>query len=462
MARLPLAPPIRFGTVAFPLRATDADADMGAGDGLCVSSFSECLYRGAYPKLRNLRFLETLHLRTIVSLTPKPIDDDDAIRSWARTQHGGVGVHIVHVRTERPKEESGGLTREGAARAMLELLNREKLPLYVHCLDGVEATSMLVACLRKIQGWSEDSVYAELARGVHVSASRLAGVPMDVPPHLAQFVERYGQPDGVLVPPCDRIPSWLWPRLNAQLAPPDAWNSTVVVQHPLLQIHFQRSIHYTAAQRACLGAVWSSAAGAHACAPCAESTRNTPGRRPHADTMRDADLAPASVPAPADAGMEARAGGLPRHVPHRVGDSLCTPKARPVDDDMCVPPLSTPGAAPCSHVRRRTDAGQMRPDIIAQGSPSDADRTPLVAPKDAPMPCSCGTAPSVHDVIPPMGLDLHSTDERAAQANEEEQPWLGERTDAPAHEDDGIDEEDDYEDEDDPSQVLEALDLEGY
>lgn len=168
---------MRFGTVAFPLPMSEWDAESSASPSTSsrITSFSECVYRGAYPKHRNLRFLETLHLRTIVSLTPKPITDDPVLAEWARAQNGGAGIQVLHVRTEKPKEDTGGLTREGAARALMEVLNSENLPLYIHCLDGVDVTSTLVACLRKIQGWSEAVILAELTRGVHAWAAKSAG-----------------------------------------------------------------------------------------------------------------------------------------------------------------------------------------------------------------------------------------------------------------------------------------------
>lgn len=72
--------------------------------------------------------------------------------------------------------------------------------MYIHCLDGVDVTSTLIACLRKIQGWKEPAIHDELARGVYASTSKSAGPKESAPKHLLQFVERFGQPDGVLLP----------------------------------------------------------------------------------------------------------------------------------------------------------------------------------------------------------------------------------------------------------------------
>ena len=254
MSRLPLTPPIRFGTVAFPVPGADLDWDSESDDERRVASFTECLYRGAYPKQRNLRFLQTLHLRTIVSLTPKPIDSDPALAKWASEQNGGTGIRLVHIRTEKPKEESGGLSREGAARAIAVSLDRENLPLYIHCLDGIEATSTFVACLRRLQGWSDVGVREEFARGLYVATTRIGGAPFDVPRHLAQFVERFGQPDGVRMPPISHIPCWLWPVpiiSNSGSAP--------VVQHGSIKLHFEPE--HTGQLRSSLsGVVWSTVA----------------------------------------------------------------------------------------------------------------------------------------------------------------------------------------------------------
>jgi tyrosine-protein phosphatase OCA6 len=53
------------------------------------------LYRGCYPLQKNLRFLERLRLKTIVSITPEPLGED--IATWCSAQ----GVRMMHLKIEK-------------------------------------------------------------------------------------------------------------------------------------------------------------------------------------------------------------------------------------------------------------------------------------------------------------------------------------------------------------------------
>lgn len=234
MSLKPLTPPLRFSTAAF------ASADQLSNDVADTSDprlhphHRESVYRGAYPKARNLYFLSRLHLRTVLSLTPRPLDNDTALLAWASSDQrshcsatsseegSNPPIQLLHVRCEKPKDESGGLTREGAARALSILLDRRNHPIYVHCLDGVEVTSTLVACMRKVQAWSTPAILAELGRALRDSNS---SEWTQVPSHLSSFLNKFGQPDGIRLPPRNHLPSWLWPAPNplSILANPYAW-----------------------------------------------------------------------------------------------------------------------------------------------------------------------------------------------------------------------------------------------
>ncbi|WFD19771.1 hypothetical protein MCAP1_002007 [Malassezia caprae] len=478
MTRGPLSPPMRFGIVAFPQRMPGmSDAESSTGASSRITSFSECLYRGAYPKHRNLPFLETLHLRTIVSLTPKPIDSDPAVASWARAQNGGAGVHIIHVRTEKPKEETGGLTSEGAARALMEVLNRENLPLYVHCLDGVEVTSTLVACLRKIQGWSSAALCEELTRGVNVAAGRYSGTIEAAPKHLVQFVERYGQTEDVLLPQRDRIPVWLWPSLHVPLTPHDSWHEKPpTVLHPTLRIQFERSESYMAAQQARFGAVWSlvshsrshtptslsmsdssdGAEGRHDSRAPSPSAHNVPRRYSDHDLVR---IRTSRLRWDVTEAVDSTADYVRSPPTTTVDDhELRTPRARPSNMDGDVPPLvalDVQGA--------RASRSLAEEPAHPMGSPHD-ERTPLAMAYDAARPDWRNRR---IDDIPPLGL------ENAYLSSSHPRGWPARPTDAVTtapESDDAVDDIDDIdddmdEDEDDAngaSLVLEALDLEGY
>ncbi|KXS13486.1 hypothetical protein M427DRAFT_100421, partial [Gonapodya prolifera JEL478] len=107
----------------------------------------EDLYRGGYPKSRNLRFLRRLRLRTLVSLTPDPPNDE--LLEFCREEK----IESIHVPVPRPKG-SFPLTYAKATSILQLLIDASRLPLFVHCLDGVLVTGAAIMCLRKLQMWT--------------------------------------------------------------------------------------------------------------------------------------------------------------------------------------------------------------------------------------------------------------------------------------------------------------------
>ncbi|KAI8351413.1 protein-tyrosine phosphatase [Mortierella sp. GBAus27b] len=132
----PLIPPFRFGTV---------EPDV---------------YRGAYPKQRNLRFLNRLKLRTVLSLIPDA--PDGAFQAFC-TQHG---IQSVHLPVDKVKDNVP-LTYNRAVEALQIIINKENLPIYVHCLDGASVTGLVICCLRKLQTWNVSSALGEFLRCVY-------------------------------------------------------------------------------------------------------------------------------------------------------------------------------------------------------------------------------------------------------------------------------------------------------
>jgi hypothetical protein len=53
------------------------------------------LYRGSYPLSKNLRFLERLHLKTILSITPEPLGEN--VATWCSAQ----GVRMMHLKIKK-------------------------------------------------------------------------------------------------------------------------------------------------------------------------------------------------------------------------------------------------------------------------------------------------------------------------------------------------------------------------
>lgn len=129
-----LFPPLRFATV------------------------EEGVYRGAYPTLRNMRFLRRLQLRTVVSLTPHSPSND--LEEWCEAEE----AQLIHHTTVPVKGEPLALSATVVASVLSVLIDPSQLPCFVHCQDGVEATGIVVMCLRKLMLWSVPALSLEFGR----------------------------------------------------------------------------------------------------------------------------------------------------------------------------------------------------------------------------------------------------------------------------------------------------------
>ncbi|KAG0346445.1 hypothetical protein BG004_001709 [Podila humilis] len=162
----PLIPPFRFGTV------------------------ENEVYRGAYPKQRNLRYLKRLKLKTILSLIP---DAPDVVFKQFCEDHG---IQTIHLPVDKVKDNVP-LTYNRAVEAVQIIIDPDNLPIYIHCLDGASVTGLVVCCLRKLQTWNISSAMGEFLRYLR------GGV---ISSEESVFVEKFASEIEISKP----IPSWLW------------------------------------------------------------------------------------------------------------------------------------------------------------------------------------------------------------------------------------------------------------
>nr|CAG8660909.1 8929_t:CDS:2 [Entrophospora candida] len=137
----PIIPPFRYATV------------------------EDKIYRGAYPKDRNYRFLKRLKLKTILSLIPEqPIPD---LLEFCRSQN----IRNMHLQVGRFKDNV--------------------------TLNGANVTGLVIACLRKLQMWSVSSAMGEFLR--YLRGGVISG-------EESEFIEKFSAE--IEIP--RTIPSWLW------------------------------------------------------------------------------------------------------------------------------------------------------------------------------------------------------------------------------------------------------------
>ena len=114
------------------------------------------LYRGALPKTRNLSFLKTLNLTRIISCIP------DSVPIHLTDFCDQNNINCIFIRTDKPKEHIP-LSFPKVIQ-ILGIICDSNHNIYLHCLDGVLVTSMIIMGLRKLQGWSSDAYINEACR----------------------------------------------------------------------------------------------------------------------------------------------------------------------------------------------------------------------------------------------------------------------------------------------------------
>jgi tyrosine-protein phosphatase OCA6 len=202
---LKLVPPFRFATVCCATRVPGsglgkgAEASAGAaGAGVVpgepLEATHECdetVYRGAYPSVRNLLFLKTLRLRTVVSLVKGGVAGVTVdLREFCAREH------ICHVVVDLDGNKLPSL--RALARLLSLLVDKRRLPAYLHCAEGGVSTGVLVMCLRVVQQWSIESALAEYSRYVKEPGSSERAILSSFSPEFVELPE-----------PRALAPSWL-------------------------------------------------------------------------------------------------------------------------------------------------------------------------------------------------------------------------------------------------------------
>jgi len=177
-----LTPPFRFGVV------------------------NENVYRGAYPTLQNFRFLNRLGLKMVLSVTPEP-PTVDLVDFCAL-----MDIQLVHVPVMRLAPLNAALMAN-IAKALAPLVNADKHPVYLHCLDGRRISSLVVLILRRLEGWPPQASFAEFFR--HVNYNTKALRPVDESERIAEFEKSSKDLGKFLREPCEveiseSLPVWLW------------------------------------------------------------------------------------------------------------------------------------------------------------------------------------------------------------------------------------------------------------
>lgn len=120
------------------------------------------LFRGAYPREINFPFLQTLQLKTIVSLTPEPVtaETDPSLYQFAKSNNVKL-IHLECAQSGKGKKRGVPTSYTAILEAINIMIHKDLAPVYIHCFNGGQVTSLVIACLRKLQFWSSITIFNE-------------------------------------------------------------------------------------------------------------------------------------------------------------------------------------------------------------------------------------------------------------------------------------------------------------
>ncbi|KAJ1925775.1 tyrosine-protein phosphatase siw14 [Coemansia sp. RSA 455] len=116
------------------------------------------IYRSGMPKKRNYPFLKKLKLKSILTLILEEYPQQNQIF----LSHNGIRLFQFGVAGN--KEPFADIPEDVMCEALVTLMDRRNHPILIHCNKGKHRTGCLVGCLRKLQEWSNTSIFDEYRR----------------------------------------------------------------------------------------------------------------------------------------------------------------------------------------------------------------------------------------------------------------------------------------------------------
>ncbi|TID28050.1 hypothetical protein CANINC_002731 [Pichia inconspicua] len=185
------------------------------------------LSRGGLPTSNNFSFLKLLDVNTIIGLTPKSIyTEEESIDNKSLIQFiEESNIEYIHFPTDSSAKDKGKnreipISDEQVIKVIELILRRDSGNIYLYCLNGGQIVSLVIACLRKVQLWSNVSIFEEF-----ICFSQSANN------NDRMFVEEFSPK--LKVPKKSERVEWLWTGLN----------ENVILNHPSLKdIEFEERL----------------------------------------------------------------------------------------------------------------------------------------------------------------------------------------------------------------------------
>ncbi|WWD20255.1 hypothetical protein CI109_104731 [Kwoniella shandongensis] len=119
---------------------------------------SSGVYRSGFPKKRNFKFMETLRLKTVLTLVLE--DYPDANLDWCQSQD----IQFMQFGIPGNKEPFDNIPEDVICSALVAILDKRNHPILIHCNKGKHRTGCLIGCIRRLQSWSLTSTCDEYRR----------------------------------------------------------------------------------------------------------------------------------------------------------------------------------------------------------------------------------------------------------------------------------------------------------
>ncbi|KAI9714398.1 MAG: hypothetical protein M1820_000359 [Bogoriella megaspora] len=104
------------------------------------------IFRSGFPQEENLSFLESLKLKTIITLVPDEVAPSHA--KWMEDNN----IRHLQIPIRPNKEDKSATPILDLNTALTVLLHRETHPILIHCNQGRHRTGCVVACFRRVIG----------------------------------------------------------------------------------------------------------------------------------------------------------------------------------------------------------------------------------------------------------------------------------------------------------------------
>ena len=113
------------------------------------------VYRSAFPRTKNMGFLDYLELKSVVSLVLEdyPLQ---LVEFYKRNN-----IELITMGVEGNKGAFKGIHLDTFYEVMKVIMNNKKRPLLIHCNKGKHRTGCVVGCLRRLRGWSISCIVDE-------------------------------------------------------------------------------------------------------------------------------------------------------------------------------------------------------------------------------------------------------------------------------------------------------------